>query len=266
MIRTVWVALVAALWTLAYGGDILLRKAVGSPGLKPCCRRVAKMWCRRILRAAGTVVEVEGSERLAGGEQVVVSNHESWFDVLALSGHLPVDVHFVAKQELARVPIFGPAWKACGHISIDREDREAAVASLEEAARQIREDDMTIVMFPEGTRSRHGELQPFKKGAFVLAIQAGAPVVPVGISGSRDVLPKGSWRVRRGTIRVKVGEPIDVRGLEHRHRDRLVREARRRVAALREGQDPKPGPQLARGGGPRAEDEGDAGRPGRADE
>jgi 1-acyl-sn-glycerol-3-phosphate acyltransferase len=237
------VVLAAIVWTLAYGTEILVRAALesaglGRAGLERCCRDRPRRWSEHLLRAAGTDVVVEGGQHLVEGSQIVVANHESWFDVLALAARLPVEYRFVAKKELGRVPLWGPAWKACGHISIDREDRQSAIESLQRAGRQIREESVTIVMFPEGTRSPTGELRPFKKGAFVLAIQAGAPVVPVGISGSRRVMPKGRWRVRAGTIRVRIGEPIPVGRLEHRDRDRLAREAERRVAALRAASAP----------------------------
>lgn len=239
MIRSAWLALSAGFWTLVYGTEILVRSAIGGERAERCCRERPRHWCLRLLAAADTEVVLEGVEHLRDGAQILVSNHESWFDVLALAGHLPVEYRFVAKRELENVPVFGPAWKACGHIAIDREDRASAIESLETAARQIHDRDVTIVMFPEGTRSRTGELRPFKKGAFVLAIQARVPVVPVGISGSRRVLAKGSYLVRPGTIRVRVGEPIEVRGLSHADRDRLTERARDAVAALREERQPR---------------------------
>ncbi|HZD05534.1 MAG TPA: lysophospholipid acyltransferase family protein, partial [Longimicrobiales bacterium] len=162
---------------------------------------------------------------------------------------LPVDYRFVAKKELARIPIFGAAWQACGHIAIDRQDRGAAVESLGEARRQVGDASPTIVMFPEGTRSPDGALHAFKKGAFVLAIQAGVPVVPTAIIGSRAIMEKGSLKVRSGTIRVRIGEAIPVDGLTHRDRNELTSEAREAVARLRGGtgtldhggKDPDPG-------------------------
>ena len=182
---------------------------------------------------AGVRVELEGAEHLSPHEaQVLVANHQSWFDVWVLCGHLPKRFLFVAKKELETVPFFGKAWQRCGHISIDRGDHGAAVVSLERAAAEIARDDLAIVVFPEGTRSSDGRLQRFKKGAFVIAIQAGAPVVPLGLRGTGAIMPKGSKRIRSGTVRVKIGEPLSVSDLTHQNRDALTRRAREAVGRL----------------------------------
>ncbi len=234
MIRTMVLGVATVLLTAWYGGQILLARALGLKSLPKRCDQNPRIWARKLLRLAGARVELRGLENLSrGSAQVLVANHESWFDVLALAAYLPVDYRFVAKKELAGVPVFGPAWQACGHIAIDRKDQQAAIEALERARREVHDSPLTIIMYPEGTRSVTGELQPFKKGAFVLAIQVGVPVVPVGIRGARDVMRKGSLRVRPGTIEVNIGEPIPVEGLGFRDRDVLTRRARTAVAALR---------------------------------
>ncbi len=155
---------------------------------------------------AGVSVRVEGVENLAlDGAFIIVANHESWFDVCALAGCLPIDARFAAKKELERIPVFGPAWRACGHISIDRADRASAIESMTRAGLQIKEQGLNMVFFAEGTRCSDGRLHPFKKGPFVMAIEGGVPVVPVGLVGSRAIMPKGSFRIRRGAIVVRVG-------------------------------------------------------------
>ena len=236
MIRTAWVLGAGAVLTLVYATwAILVSFRRGERG-RCACEEVARSWSRKLLRMAGVRVRVVGLEGLSRDEpRILVSNHQSWFDVFALAGKLQLPLRFVAKQELARIPVFGRAWRRCGHISIDRGDRSSAIESLERAGRQIRDEALTIVMFPEGTRSPTGELQRFKKGAFVLAIQTGVPVVPVAVVGSRAVMPKGSWRIRPGEIEIRIGEPISVEGLEHRDRDRLARRGREEVKRLLEG-------------------------------
>jgi 1-acyl-sn-glycerol-3-phosphate acyltransferase len=179
-------------------------------------------------------VEMSGTENVSTDRaQVLVANHESWFDVFALAGHLPVGAKFVAKHVLERVPFFGGAWRACSHISIDRGDRTSAIQSLRDVGARIGRTGETVLMFPEGTRTTTGELQAFKKGAFVMALESRVPVVPVGISGSRDLMPKGSFRIRSGTVRVRIGEAIPVEGMSHEDRDRLTGLARDAVARLR---------------------------------
>ena len=249
MIRSAWTYTVALTSLAIRGSDILLSNALGLGRARRVCEDHPRAWCREILRAAGVEVEIEGAEHLEEHRgEILVANHVSWFDVFALAGHLPVSVRFVAKKELEKVPIFGPAWKACGHVSIDRSDRAAAIASLEKAGELIHRNRTTVVMFAEGTRSPDGELKPFKKGPFVLAIQGGVPVVPAAIVGSRGVMPKGAWRIRPGRIRVRIGEPIPVEGLEHEDRDALTVRAHARVAALLEGVAPDRRPPQRDGG------------------
>lgn len=232
--RTLWVSLVAAVLTSWYGGQILLARALRLESLPDRCWNNPRRWARALLRAAGVRVDLEGVEHLGvDAAQVLVANHQSWFDVLALAAYLPVDYRFVAKKELAGVPVFGPAWRACGHIAIDRQDQQAAIEALERARREVHERPLSIVMYPEGTRSPTEEMLPFKKGAFVLAIKVGVPVVPVGIQGAGAVMPKGSLRIRPGTIRIRIGEPIATEGLAMKDRDVLTRRAREAVAALR---------------------------------
>jgi 1-acyl-sn-glycerol-3-phosphate acyltransferase len=191
-------------------------------------------WCRSLLWAAGVRVELHGLQHLEPPRPaVLVCNHESWYDVFALAGTLPVDYRFVGKKELARIPLFGPAWIASGHIPIDRSNRKAAIESLRRAGEIMNRDDAVVVMFPEGTRSADGTLLPFKKGAFVLALELGVPVIPVGVSGGRRIMPKGSLLVRPGTMRVHIGAPIEVEGMTVQDRDRLLETARAEVERLR---------------------------------
>lgn len=248
-LRNLWVYAVSLVLTLFYAGRITLLSYVRPCRLEVFCDEAPRIWSKGILRTAGVTVELEGTEHIAPDRpQIVVANHASWFDVFALSAHFPGVYHFVAKEELASIPVFGRAWISCGHIAIDRADRSSAIESLDRAARKIRSEDATIIMFPEGTRSPTGALQAFKKGAFVLAIQAGVPVVPLAIHGSHDVMPKGSWLVRPGTIRIRIGEPISVEGMTMKDRNILLDRAWSRVAALKvksrrgEAEGPEPGP------------------------
>jgi 1-acyl-sn-glycerol-3-phosphate acyltransferase len=205
------------------------------PTAKCICDRVPRRWASFILRCSGVRVILENEEVIDPERpQIVVANHVSWFDVFTLIAAMPGRSLFVAKKELSRIPLFGPAVAACGHVFIDRTDRRRAVDSLAVVRKKLEEDCSTIIMFPEGTRSRTGELQPFKKGAFVLAIQAGVEVVPAAISGSRSVMRKGSMRIRPGTIRVRFGDPIEVSGLDLDMRNELTKRAHNALAALQE--------------------------------
>lgn len=186
-----------------------------------------------ILRLSGVKIVIENGEVIDPDRpQVLVANHASWYDVLALVGWVPGRSIFVAKKELESVPFFGPAARACGQIFIDRKDRASAVESLSRARKRLEEESPTIIMFPEGTRSATGELQPFKKGAFVLALQTGVDVVPAAIIGSRDVMRKGSLWIRPGTIRVRFGDPISIEGMTFENRTELTDRARGALSEL----------------------------------
>ncbi len=157
-------------------------------------------------------MEVKGQENvIRDGPQIFASNHQSICDILVLAGYLPVQFHWIAKKELFRIPFMGWHMSRGGHIRIDRGSLSQSARSVREAARQIR-GGKSVVIFPEGTRSPDGRLQPFKRGAFSLAILSHVPVVPIAISGSHQVVKKGSLRVHPGRIRVVIDKPIPTAG------------------------------------------------------
>jgi 1-acyl-sn-glycerol-3-phosphate acyltransferase len=198
-------------------------------------------WSRWVLRGAGTPLQVEGLERIPAGPVVYASNHSSMFDIWALSAGLPGSIRFVAKQELARIPLLGPAMLAAGHVTIDRTNRSQAMDAYAEAARRIHARGVSTVVFPEGTRSRTGELLPFRNAPFGLAIAAQVPLVPVYVHDTFRILPKGAWRLRPTPIRIMVGEPIPTAGLTMRDREALRERAHQAIAALRARVDAVPG-------------------------
>ena len=238
MLRSAWHLFVGAILTAWYAGKVYVLALFGATdALCRSCHPAARDWSRAILRLAGVRVRVVGEDNLnMDGAFIVIANHESWFDVWALAGWLPIEARFLANKELSGIPIFGRAWRACGHISVDRGDRASAIESLSHAGRQIRDQGLHMVLFAEGTRSADGKLQEFKKGPFVLAIQGEVPIIPVAILGTRPLMPKGSFRIGRGEILVRVGEPISVAGMEHADRDRLRKIVRDAVADLRGGE------------------------------
>jgi 1-acyl-sn-glycerol-3-phosphate acyltransferase len=188
-----------------------------------------RLWCRILLRAAGVRVRLHNAERMTADEpRIYVGNHVSWFDIFVLASLLP-HYKFVAKAELARIPIFGRAARAAGMIFIERENRKAAFASYDRAAAQIKRG-ACVVVFPEGTRGREYALRPFKKGPFVLAVAAQVPLVPMIIHGTLRIQPKGSFNVRSGIVDVHFLEPIITRGMGYEDRDRLARDTWERMA------------------------------------
>jgi 1-acyl-sn-glycerol-3-phosphate acyltransferase len=178
---------------------------------------------------------MEGWERLPEaireGRQPVIfmSNHESQMDPPVLVAALPLPAVFIAKKELQYFPFIGWAAWAAGVIFIDRGNRERSIRSIQDAAQQIR-DGKNVVIFPEGTRSRTGEMLPFKKGGFALAMEAGVPIVPLATVGGHHVLASGSLKIRPGRFRLRVGDPVHP--AEHQDRDALMAEVRSRIEAL----------------------------------
>lgn len=231
MIRTAWFYLTLLVSTVVHGATVIVVALLGVRS-----RRIQdwglRDWSQWILAGAGTPVEVRGIERVPPGQPVVyASNHSSMFDIWALSATLPGSVRFVGKAELRKIPFFGPAMQAGGHVTIDRFNRARAFQAYDHAAATIRSGISTIV-FPEGTRSRTGELLPFKNAPFGLAIAAQVPLVPVYVHHTFEILPKGRWRMHRRPIHVRIGEPIATAGLTLDDRERLQVQARAAIVAL----------------------------------
>jgi len=194
--------------------------------------RVARRWARSLLRTTGVKVRVEGLAFCSTDRPgVLMSNHRSVFDILALIETLPTPFRFVAKKELTYIPIFGWALALSGQIIVDRGDRSRAIGALQRAAAKIR-GGTKVLVFPEGTRGEDQEMLPFKSGGFHLAPANEWPILPVAIIGSEKITPKGSLRVEPGEILLVFGEPIATAGRSELTVSALKSEVREEVAAL----------------------------------
>jgi 1-acyl-sn-glycerol-3-phosphate acyltransferase len=190
-----------------------------------------RTWARSLCAAAGVEVVVHGAEHIASGVGTVyASNHVSWYDIFAIASVLP-RYTFVAKAELRKIPIFGWGAEGAGVVFLARENRKSAFEAYQQVAKKIAHG-LNVVVCPEGTRGDRYALRSFKKGPFVLAIAAGAPVVPVVVYGTREVMPKGSFRVRSGTVHVHLLEPVPTTGYDYEHRHDLMRVVWTRMAGL----------------------------------
>jgi 1-acyl-sn-glycerol-3-phosphate acyltransferase len=201
---------------------------------------VARSWIGWCLATCGVEVEVEGLDGVRP-PCILMSNHQSVFDIAAIIDTFPHSWRFVAKRELLRVPFFGWALALANQIVIDRSNRTEAVKSLQRAAQRIRGGE-SVIVFPEGTRSSDAILHEFKSGGFHLAIEAGVPVVPVTVSGTQRVTPKGSLRIESGRVRIRYGQPIPTAQLTIDDRNDLKKWVREAILA---GYDP----ELQPGGG-----------------
>lgn len=192
-------------------------------------RRLAD-WSRRLIREAAIELDVHGDEHVrAEGPFVLMSNHQSHFDVPVLYRVVPGCTRMLAKTELYKIPIFGRAVRAAEMIEVDRGDKERARKSIALAKERL-ESGINVWIAPEGTRSTTGKLGPFKKGGFILALDTGAKILPITIDGTRHVLPPHTARVRRGQrVRVDFHPPIDPTPYGMEQRDELVALVRRSI-------------------------------------
>lgn len=228
--RTLLVVLTLGVLTLILGLTVIVAELVRVPhGPDSVYERCARLWAHSLCRAAGVEVVVHNPERIEhDGPRIYASNHVSWFDIFALASILP-HYTFIAKRELQRIPLFGRAARAVGVVFIDRLNRVAAFEAYGSAASQV-QGGRSVVVCPEGTRGRSYALRPFKKGPFVFAITAAAPVVPTVVYGAREVQPRGSIRVRPGRVEISLLEPVPTAGLSYEDRHRVMQIVWERMA------------------------------------
>lgn len=195
-------------------------------------RREQRNWARGLVRFWGVDIEVHGAEHMdTGRSYVVMSNHLSYVDIVALFLALPTIPGFLAKRELTRVPFLSQALRSGGHVIIDRGQRVNAMQAISLAAEQVK-DGKTVLIFPEGTRGESDTIGAFKKGGFYLAKEAGVPILPVGLRGSRDVFPKGSVLVHPGKVTVHIGAPLPPEDIVSRDLNEVVPRVRARIIEL----------------------------------
>jgi 1-acyl-sn-glycerol-3-phosphate acyltransferase len=194
--------------------------------------RVARAWAHMVVRFAGARVRVEGLQHLVpGASYVIVANHLSFMDIPVILAYLPVEIRFMAKRSLFTAPFIGYHLRRSGHLPVEREDVRASVKTMAEAAQMIRSRRISVLIFPEGGRSPR-EMREFREGAAYIAIKAGAPVVPVGLDGTRQILPMGSIHVKPGEVVLRIGQPIPTGALNIRDRHALTEQLQQKVAEL----------------------------------
>jgi 1-acyl-sn-glycerol-3-phosphate acyltransferase len=233
--RTVLTVLTVAVATILLAPVVIVARLLGvhegEHGVAQWCMRT---WARSMVVVAGVKIVVHNPERMLHGRGAVYAcNHVSWFDVFAIASVLP-RYTFIAKSELRKLPLFGWGAESAGVVFLARDNRKSAFESYKSAAHEVTAGK-NVVVFPEGTRGREYALRPFKKGPFVLAIAAQAPVVPVLVYGAREVMPKGSFRIRPATVHVHFLEAAETAGLDYERRHDLMRTVWDRIATcLRE--------------------------------
>ena len=227
MLRILLVVPLIAADTLVCGLASLAAGLVDRSGR--ACRTIARGWGRVLLLGLGVRVHVEGSGNVPRGPAVYAANHGSAIDIPILFGYLPADFRFIHKRSLYLVPVLGWSLWVAGHVGIDRANPFRARKSLHAAAQRI-QSGTSVAVFPEGTRSPDTEVRPFKRGSFVLALEAGVPVVPVSLQGVKRVAPRGLATLRPGTVRLLIHPPVPTAGRSLEAAESLAEEVRRVVA------------------------------------
>ena len=231
MARSIYFWTLVVIYVLIYWLPVAIAGLLDKSGRLSAA--MCRSWARLILRTAGAKVHIDGVEHADfSGSRIYMSNHRSYFDVLALMAHLPDNARFVAKKSLEYIPFFGLAMRAVGTVIIDRKRPEAARETLSKLGESNMGKGVGVIIFPEGTRSRDGKLGEFKKGGFFLAIQAGANIVPVGITGSSDIMPADGFGVKPGEIHISIGQAISTEGLSIEEKDSLMEKTRNAVEEL----------------------------------
>jgi 1-acyl-sn-glycerol-3-phosphate acyltransferase len=235
MIRTVFITLYVIAATCVLGTLTIVTSLFSTTGDAP--HLVARCWARSILAVGRIRVTVKGLAHIDPRRPCIyMPNHASLFDIPVILGYLPVQFRWLAKAELFKIPVFGLAMRRVGYISIDRSNRKSAFRSLKTAAETIR-NGASVVIFPEGTRSREASIGPFKMGGFVLAVDAGVPVVPVILHGTRQIMSQTRFRIKSGAVSMEITPPIDSSSYTRKTKDDLMATVREVItAAYREGQ------------------------------
>ena len=230
MLRTIWAAFVAVVATIPVATAVIIVASFKSNSA--VVDTLIRFWARVLVRGAGIDLSIENAEALDPNQRyVLVANHYSYFDIPCILAAVPQPIRFMAKVSLFKIPIFGWSIGRAGFIPIDRKNRRTAVKSFELAAERIRKGN-TIVIFPEEGRSRHREMRKFQRGAFLLALKAGLPMVPMAVDGTYEVFRAGVWRVRPGKVTIKVGTLIDTSQYTVRQKEQLADMARTQIAGM----------------------------------
>lgn len=189
----------------------------------------AGVWARFGLFLAGVKLEVSNLDKIPEGRPLIfMGNHQSNFDILTLYAALPHHFSWIAKEELFRIPLFGLAMRRAGYIPLDRGDGRRALKSMDEAAKKIR-SGVSVIIFPEGTRTLDGNLLPFKRGGFLLAAKAGVPIIPFTINGTAKINPAKTLELRKGKVTISFADPMETTGATGKKRDDLIERVRNSI-------------------------------------
>jgi len=224
MIRTTYILIWIVLSTIFWGLTAIFTSfftRTGNP-----VHKIARIWARGILFVSRIKVTINGLTNIDPTHSYVyMSNHQSNFDIPVLLAHLPVQFRWLAKAELFKIPIFGRAMRGAGYVKIDRFNQQSAFESISEAAGKMK-NGVSVMIFPEGTRSRDGNIKDFKKGGFIMAVDAGVPIVPLVLKGTWSIMDKSSMRINTGEVSLNIGAPVATTAYTRENKDELMQSVR----------------------------------------
>ncbi len=225
ILRTLFAGSAAVGITGTFSPIVTALSFVGEEAMDPALN----VWAKAILATSGVRTQAVGLENLPLGNFVLAVNHQSHFDALVLFAHIRRHMRFIAKMPLRKIPVFGYALARAGNVFVERTGSDADRAKLNASVVAVK-DRVSIVFFAEGTRSKDGKLMPFKKGAAILAIEAGVPLVPAALGGTHEILPSGKIAIQARPAALVIGQPFDTRTLTLDDRERLTEQCHARVA------------------------------------
>ncbi len=227
MFRTTFIMAWTAVVTVFFG--IMAIAVSFSDKTGNMAHKVARIWAGSILDVSGIRAKVRGMANIDPKKTYIfMANHQSNFDIPVLLVYLSVQFRWLAKEELFKIPLFGYAMKRVGYISIDRSDVRSAIKSLKQAAQIIRKGT-SVVIFPEGTRSDDGQISGFKKGGFIMALDAQVPIIPIVIHGTRTIMPKKQLRIRPQNVAMEIKSPIETSSYTRKTKDLLMTRVRNSI-------------------------------------
>lgn len=189
-----------------------------------------RTWARVILWTSGVKLQVEGLENIELNKpHIYIINHMGMFDIPAILVAVPQTARFIAKKELFKIPLFSMGMRYAGMLPIDRGNSDEAKKTLQRATATIQNDKCSVLIFPEGTRSKSGLIENFKKGGFILASQGKIPIIPTVIEGSLNIVPKGSFLVKMGKMKIKFLDKVDTNNYTYETRNNLVKDVRNKM-------------------------------------
>ena len=232
MFRRLWLPIFIGIHTILFCIWGFILSIFDKQGGKLVHLYAAVPWAKVILWVSGVQGEVVGREKIDPAKTYIfMCNHQSFVDIFVLLSNIPKDFKFIMKKELMRIPILGSTMRRAGYMEIERDDPRESIKQLALAIEKIK-SGISVLIFPEGTRSPDGKLLPFKKGGFYIAIRSKCEVVPLYIQGTHLIGPRGSWSMKKGRYKLIIGNPVSTKGYTKKDTEKLMELIREKMISM----------------------------------